>query len=482
MLRRIRIGVASLLFLCENLFFIGVGGGLGVFERFQFVPALLAMNLAAITFIVALTLLFGRVYCSTLCPLGVFQDIVIGAARIFAKKRFVYAPAHTLFRYVTLSVVAIALAAGIASVPALIDPYSLYGRLATHLLQPVAYAANNAVAWIADSLGHPLIFKEEIFVRGTLAISVAIASLLAIIILAAKWGRLYCNTLCPVGSLLAVISRRPLFVIAIDENSCVECGLCAKACKSGCIDAKSRTVDYSRCVCCFDCITSCRKNAIRYAMIATKTADVSVPDIALSPAKKHKWVGRREFVTTTAVSVATVVAAMVRKDSLLVAAEPLPISPPGSGGQSRLLSQCTSCNLCVAKCKGNVIKPSLLEYGLGGIMVPKLDFTHGFCDWDCNECGKVCPNGAIAPLSIDDKRKTKIGQAIYVRERCVLVTDKVDSCGNCAEHCPTKAITLVEEKDKKKYPSIDESKCIGCGACEYHCPSKPLAIHVIGQT
>ena len=378
MLRRVRLAVAALLFLCENLFFIGVGGGMGVFERFQFIPALLAMNLAALVFIVALTLLFGRIYCSTLCPLGVFQDIVIGAARIFGKKRFAYAPSHTLFRYVALSVVAVAFAVGVAAVPAIVDPYSLYGRVATHLLQPVAYVANNGVAFVADRSGYPLVFKEEIFVRSTLAISIAIASLLAIIVVAAKWGRLYCNTLCPTGSLLAVMSRRPLCKVTIDGNACVECGLCEKVCKSGCLDAKSRTIDYGRCVCCFDCLTACRKKAIRYTAGTVKAADVSVPDVAVNPARRPKWVGRREFVTTAAVSVATVVAAMVRKDSTLVAADAQPVSPPGSGGQSRLLAQCTSCNLCVAKCKGNVISPSLLEYGLGGIMVPKLDFSHGF--------------------------------------------------------------------------------------------------------
>jgi len=480
MLRRIRLTVAAILFLCENLFFIGVGGGMGIFERFQLIPALLAMNLAAIVFLVALTLLLGRVYCSTLCPLGVFQDIVIGMARLFAKKRFVYARAHTLFRYAALSVVAAAFAIGIAAVPALIDPYSLYGRVATHLLQPLAYAANNAVSFVADRLGYPLVFKEEIFVRSELAIVIASVSLLAIIVVAAKWGRLYCNTLCPVGSLLAVLSRRPFCKIAIDGDACVACGLCEKACKAGCLDATSRTVDYSRCVCCFDCLTACRKKAIHYTAGTVKTADVSVPDVVVSPAKKPKWVDRREFVTTAAVSVATVAAVMVRKDGAMAAAAAPPVSPPGSGGRSRLLSQCTSCNLCVANCKGDVLSPSLLEYGLSGMMMPKLDFSHGFCDWDCNECGQVCPNGAIAPLTLDDKRTTKIGQAVYVRGRCVLVTDQVNVCGNCAEHCPTKAITLVEEKDKKKYPVIDDAKCVGCGACEYHCPAKPLAIHVIG--
>ncbi len=481
MLRRIRLGVAATLFLCENLFFIGVGGGLGVFEKFQFLPALLAMNIVAVAATLGVTLLFGRIYCSTLCPLGVFQDIVIRAARIFTKKRFAYAPSHTLLRYAVLFVVAIAFAVGFAAIPAMIDPYSLYGRVATHLLQPLTQVANNAVAWITDGLGYPLVFKQEILVRGMLALSVAVTSLVAISLMAAKWGRLYCNTICPVGSLLATMSHRPLFKIDINEGLCVKCGLCEKVCKSACIDAKSLTVDNRRCVCCFNCLAKCPTKAIRYtAGTAAKIKDVPEHDFTSEHTKTGTGSSRREFMAGTTASVVTVVAAMTCKDGMAVASRERPVSPPGSGGREHLLTHCTSCNLCIAKCKGNVLKAAFLEYGLGGTMMPKLDFSHGFCEWDCNECGKVCPNGAIMPLSIEEKRKTKIGRAVYVRQHCVLVTDEVASCGNCAEHCQTKAITMVEEKDKKKYPHIDESKCVGCGACEYHCPAKPLAIHVVG--
>jgi len=115
MLRKWRLGVAATLFVCENLFFIGVGGGLGVFEKVQVVPALLAANVAALVLIAVATLAFGRLYCSAICPLGVFQDLVIGAARVFAKKRFAYVPAHTALRYVLLAFVGLAFACGLAS-------------------------------------------------------------------------------------------------------------------------------------------------------------------------------------------------------------------------------------------------------------------------------------------------------------------------------------------------------------------------------
>ena len=481
MLSKIRLGVAAALFFCVNLFFIGVGGGLGVFEQIQLVPALLAVNVTALVSIAAVTLLFGRIYCSTLCPLGVFQDLAISAARVVSKKRFAYEPAHTVLRYGLLAVVGTAFAFGFAAVPALVDPYSMYGRIVTHLLLPAMYAANNAVAWATDSLGHPLVFKQEIFIRGILAFSVALVSLIAIGFLAAKWGRLYCNTVCPAGCLLALLSRRPLFRIVIDGDKCVGCGLCERACKASCIDAKACTVDVGRCVGCFDCLGACRKGAIRYTAARSALPRLVVATGGAARPKESEGVGRRGFATGAAVAAVTAAAAMTPKNGrpLLLPPEP-PVSPPGSGGRDRFLSRCTACNLCVAKCEGHVLKPALLEYGLGGMMMPRLDFAHGFCGWDCNACGTVCPNGAILPLTIDEKRKTKIGQAVYLRARCVLVTDNVSTCGNCAEHCPTKALTLVEEKDKKKYPRIDDSLCIGCGACAYHCPAKPLAIHVAG--
>ncbi|HNX34826.1 MAG TPA: 4Fe-4S dicluster domain-containing protein [Kiritimatiellia bacterium] len=479
MLKKMRVGAATALFVCENLFFIGVGGGLGVFEKVQLVPALLAANIAALILIAVVTLVFGRLYCSTLCPLGVFQDLVIGAARVFAKKRFAIAPAHTTLRYVLLALVGLAFACGIAFVPALVDPYSLYGRIATHLLQPAAFALSNAAAWIADRCGHPLIFKQEIFVRSLLASSVAFVSLVGVGFLSAGWGRLYCNTVCPVGSLLAVLGHRPLFRIAIDGDRCVGCGLCERACKAACIDAQARTVDVGRCVACFDCLGSCRKGAIRYT---SRVARIVSSDEASGTAQPNGTgrVGRRGFVTGAAVSAAAAAAAAASKDGRPLQAPESPVSPPGSGGGGRLLTRCTACNLCVAACEGGVLKPALLEYGLGGMMMPRLDFSRGFCGWDCNACGTVCPNGAILPLALEEKRKTKIGRAVYVRAHCVLVTDGVQTCGNCAEHCPTKALTLVEEKDKKKYPRVDENLCIGCGACEYHCPSKPFAIRVVG--
>lgn len=158
---------------------------------------------------------------------------------------------------------------------------------------------------------------------------------------------------------------------------------------------------------------------------------------------------------------------------------PAPVTPPGAVSIEHLLAHCTGCGLCVAKCPHQAIVPSKLEYGLRGMMMPRMDYAHGFCDYHCHVCSHVCPAGALLPLGHDEKLSTKIGEAFYIQHHCVVETDKV-TCGICAEHCPAKAITMVKAADGRPRPQIDTSKCIGCGTCEYYCPAKHKAIRVRG--
>ena len=156
----------------------------------------------------------------------------------------------------------------------------------------------------------------------------------------------------------------------------------------------------------------------------------------------------------------------------------VPVPPPGSGSARELMKRCTACNLCISRCPSNVLKAAGLEYGLAGVMMPRMDFAHGFCRPDCNECGKACPAGAIRPFAIDEKKGMRQAVAVYAPNGC-LVTKEGLKCGNCAEHCPYQAIALEKAKDGKSYPKVDVAKCAGCGACEYHCPTK--AIRVVGR-
>lgn len=156
----------------------------------------------------------------------------------------------------------------------------------------------------------------------------------------------------------------------------------------------------------------------------------------------------------------------------------LPAPPPGSGCVSDLMRRCTACNLCISRCPSNVLKAAGLGYGLGGVMMPQMDFTHGYCRPDCNACGKVCPAGAIRPFKPSDKKEMRHAVAVYRKADCLVAKEGL-VCGNCAEHCPYGAIAMVKDGDGRSYPKVDPSKCAGCGACVYHCPAK--AIRVVGR-
>ncbi len=158
----------------------------------------------------------------------------------------------------------------------------------------------------------------------------------------------------------------------------------------------------------------------------------------------------------------------------------VPVLPPGAGRRERFLTSCIGCGLCISKCPHHALVPAGLEYGLRGMQFPKLDFSKGFCDWDCHTCTKLCPAGALRFMSGGIKRRTKIGEAKWKRHHCVVVTDKV-SCGLCARVCPAKAITMGSDPSGREVPVIDAKKCIGCGTCEYFCAARPKAIFVQGK-
>ena len=264
MLKAIRIVAALAVFIGLNLFFFGFVEGAGCLAQIQFVPACLAFNFIVVGAVVAVTLLAGRIYCSVVCPLGIFQDIVLRLRKLFVRKSFAYRSGRPVVRAVFAFVfVALALC-GCAALAGLFEPYSAYGRFATHLFEPLAAMCANAAADLAARWGHPCMLKSEIFLRGWAALAVAGVSFAALTVLAAWRGRLFCNTVCPVGAVLGLLSARAPFKIRLDAAKCVKCGLCAKACKAECIDVAAGTVDQSRCVRCFNCLGACRKEAMSW--------------------------------------------------------------------------------------------------------------------------------------------------------------------------------------------------------------------------
>jgi formate hydrogenlyase subunit 6/NADH:ubiquinone oxidoreductase subunit I len=157
-----------------------------------------------------------------------------------------------------------------------------------------------------------------------------------------------------------------------------------------------------------------------------------------------------------------------------------PVSPPGSASIRHFTQTCTACHVCVGSCPSQVLQPSFLQYGLGGLLQPTMDFNASYCNFECTICTEVCPSGALRKLSVEEKKTSQAGGVVFVRENCVVYTENTD-CGACTEHCPTKAVVMVPYKNSH-IPDVKQEYCIGCGACEHACPTRPYkAIYIDGN-
>ena len=503
MLKKIRVALAVVFWLGITLLFLdftgALHGWLGWMAKVQFLPAVLALNVAVIIGLVLLTLVFGRVYCSVICPLGVFQDGVAYlhvARNRKAKKRlpYSYSPEVKWLRYGVWVLFVIALIAGVQALVALLAPYSAWGRIVQNLFQPVYLWVNNLFAALAERAGSYAFYEKEVWLRSLPTFIVAVVTLVVVVILAWKNGRTYCNTICPVGTTLSFFSRFAMFRPVIDTEKCKNCKQCEHACKAACIDIANHKIDYSRCVDCFNCIDTCKFGALHYQYAwgsSSKTAQnedgKAKSSVSSSNKAKIEDEGRRAFVTGAALAVGT--AALKAQEKKVdggfatildkeVPARDVPITPPGSKSIKDFYRRCTACQLCVAECPNQVLRPST---DLKHFMQPEMSYERGYCRPECTRCSEVCPTGAILQITKEEKTRYHIGTAQVNRTLCV--SDQGTECGNCARHCPAGAILMVEDEATGfKHPVVNEELCIGCGACENLCPSRPIsAITVNGR-
>ena len=496
MLRKIRLTLAVVFFAIITLLFLDFTGTIhawfGWMAKIQFLPAVLALNVGIIVLLILLTLVFGRVYCSVICPMGVFQDVIswLSGQRKKKKYRFSYSPAKNILRYTVLTLFVIAVIAGIGSFVALLAPYSSYGRIANNLFAPIYQWGNNVFAYFAERAESYAFYETSVWMKSLPTFVIAVVTFIAIVVLAWRNGRTYCNTICPVGTVLGFLSRFALFRISIDTEKCNACGLCSRKCKAACIDGKRHTVDYSRCVACMDCLDTCKHGAISYRWFKLETQTKNAEQTR-SVDKEQINEARRSFLTTTAIlATATTLKAQEKKvDGGLAAIEDkkipkraTPILPPGALSARDFTRHCTACQLCVSVCPNEVLRPST---DLMKLMQPEMSYERGYCRPECTKCGDVCPAGAIHPITAADKSATQIGHAVWIKKNCIPLTDGVE-CGNCARHCPAGAIQMVpsdpQQEDSPKIPVVNTERCIGCGACENLCPARPFsAIYVEGH-
>lgn len=497
-----RVALAALVFTGLTLAFVDFRGfmppqlGHGLAHT-QFVPDLVSLlvggGIGAIVIVVgiAIALTIGRIYCSAVCPLGILQDIVARIGGWFRrKKKFLpYAKPFIKLRHVFLwGTVAAALAGWGGFALALLDPYSNFGRIASTLARPLLTLANNSVVGLANAAGLQNFYRVEPSWAGAGLLLLPALFLTIVVVMSALRGRLYCNTLCPVGTALGLVSRFAAFRISIDKTACTKCGDCLRSCKAQCIDLRTGSVDASRCVACYNCIGTCDEQGINYRYSWKKTATPSPVSSRESDPQ------RRNFIATVAggLTASSTLLTLARAETTSTAndtptlvkqnAASRAICPPGSQSVEQFLDRCTACHLCISACPTHVLQPSLPEFGLKGLFKPQLKYSTSYCLFECTRCGEVCPDGAISPLDLAKKSVTQIGVADLYLSRCVVQVNGTD-CAACSEHCPTKAVTTKPYRENLRIPTLDQNLCIGCGACEYACPVKPVkAILVTGRS
>ena len=441
-LKVIRIILAALMLLGITALLLDTTGvlrhWLGWMPKVQLLPAILALNVVLVVSVLVVTALIGRFYCAVVCPMGVFQDIFVWFHKLFFGKKhpYRYRKPQNWLRYIVLALFVLLMVLGLNSIAVLIAPYSAYARMVTNI------HGTGTVHWVA------------------------IATLCCVGVMSFVWGRLWCNTICPVGSLLSLVAKFRVLGIRIDADKCVSCRKCEHGCKSMCIDIDNKTVDQSRCVNCFNCLAQCKVGAISLAPGKTsKPSGTSQVDSS-----------RRKFIATTAAVGATMaVEAQEQKlDGGLAAImdkgvpqRETPLKPAGSRSLKNFSSHCTSCQLCVSQCPEKVLRPSTK---LGSFLQPEMSFANGYCRTACTRCSEVCPTGAITPITKEEKTAISIGHAVVLKDNCI-------GCGTCERHCPSQAIQMVDG-----LPAVNETRCLGCGACEYYCPARPVtAIYVEGH-
>lgn len=451
-LKRTRTVLAVIVFILFVLLFSAsgkIGEMLRILPATQFVPAQHTANVVALVSLFLLALIFGRVYCSVMCPLGLLQDGIYDISRLGKKnrnKKYKGSKPHNVLRYIIMVAVIVCGATGYGFLNYYIEPFSNFGRIVTAFT-----------------------FKS---------ISVVLMAALMLVIftvLVRRKGRVWCNSICAVGSIMSIPSRWSLFAPVIDSDKCTKCGKCARQCRASCIDVGKGKVDTSRCVMCLDCLDTCPSSAIdlrfRWKKSGKKKVSAEKTDAATDGVHT---MNRRAFITSMAFmagSLSLNAAPKLRSITSKSSGMPAPV-PAGSKSIAHLHENCIACQLCVQSCPNNVLKASSR---LDSFLQPRMVFDKGYCDPECTVCSNVCPAAVIQPVTVEQKKSISVGYAVLNREICTL-------CNTCADNCPKNAIIpIADDGGKKAGYAVLAERCVGCGLCEYNCPAAPeKAIKVVG--
>jgi MauM/NapG family ferredoxin protein len=431
------------------------------------------LALALVT--LGLTLVFGRVWCGWLCPLGTLLDWVRFRETRFLGKTGFLAPRWRMVKnFVLLVILAAALFGNLSLL--ILDPLALLTRTMTAGVLPALNYTVTAVEsalypipflrppldWVEGLLrGSVLPVEQPVFAQNVLIVTL----FLGILALNAFADRFWCRYLCPLGALLGLVSKVSLLRPVVGA-ACNRCARCVTVCQVDAIDTRrGYEIVPAECTVCLDCLAACPEKGIGFRFHWRP-----------APARKYDPT-RRQVLAALATSAAGV--AVLRTGVRAKQPHPLLLRPPGVEDEKDFLARCLRCSQCMKVCPTSGLQPVLLEAGLEGLWTPRLVPRLGYCDYGCNSCGQVCPSGAIPSLDLISKREAVIGVAVIDRNRC-LPWAHGTPCIVCEEMCPVpeKAIRLEEvtmtddrgEPAVVQRPYILQDLCIGCGICEYQCP------------
>lgn len=522
MLRIIRITLAAICFVAVTLLFLDFTGTLhlwfGWLAKIQFLPAVLALNFVVIAILLVLTLLFGRIYCSVICPLGIFQDCVsnLSSRRKGNKARFSYSKEIKWLRYGVLVLFVIALVAGLNALVALLAPYSAYGRMVQSLLAPVWQWGNNLLAWIAERQDSYAFVTKDVWLKSLPTLIVAAVTFVVVVVLAWRNGRTYCNTICPVGTTLSFFSRFAMFRPVIDKSKCKSCHACERKCKAACIDVDNHKIDYSRCVDCFDCIDSCRLGALKYRFAwgrgvdsgstGAKTPQNAPVGSKMTSDESKNGQNRSSEVPASVASTSSAPESVVRQgsptaevtdngkgvstiDATSPVAEPVEATDKGRraflvGGAAVIGGSLLSS--IPMRAEEEEIKDKKRDGGFAEVLPKKapnrktpitpfgsesVEKFYKHCT-ACQLCVTVCPNNVLRPSSrLEHLMQPEMSfEKGYCRPECV----------KCSEVCPAGAILKITPEEKTEWKvgtaGVDYDLCVvnrdgvSCGNCAHHCP------------